>query len=99
MFAAPITGTSETVNVLDLIPEEHRPEAERFFASLTMEAQIRGITVAEALADALRPHLRVLRRAMGIEAFEERAITITDTRGNELSFALLEPGTRHLSAA
>jgi hypothetical protein len=90
---------SGPVDALDLVPAEHREEAARFFRALAIDADLRGVTVAEALADALRPHLRVLRRGMGIEAFEERALTINDVRGNALSFALTDPDTRHLRAA
>lgn len=97
MFAAPLPVVTQQINILDLLPTEHRAEAEQFFRELKVAADIRGVTVAEALADALRPHLRVLRRAMGIEAYEESALTITDLRGNALSFALSEPEARHLS--
>jgi hypothetical protein len=98
MFAAPTPRITERVNALDLIPDEHREEAARFFERLAVHAEQRGVTIAEALADALRPHLRVLRRSLGVEAFEERALTITDAAGNEISFALREPDTRQLRA-
>jgi hypothetical protein len=94
-----MSDTTPPVNLFDLIPAEQHAEVERFFRSLKFEADLRGITVAEALADVLRPHLRVLRRQMGVEAYEERSLTITDTRGNTLSFALAEPDTRHLRAS
>lgn len=77
MSATPDPVASQPISVFDLIPAEHHAEAERFFRELTLSAQINGVTVAEALADALRPHLRVLRRAMGVEAYEEQALTIT----------------------
>ena len=99
MFAAPAPAGAEPVNVLDLIPAEHHAEAERFFRGLAIEADLSGITVAEALANALRPHLRHLRRAMGVEAFEERALTIKDVRGVELCFTLVQPDERHLRAS
>ena len=99
LFAAPAPAGAEPINILELIPAEHRAEAERFFREIAIEADLSGITVAEALANVLRPHLRVLRRAMGVEAFEERALTITDVRGNLLSFTLVQPDTRHLSAS
>lgn len=99
LLPEPAAAAAEPVNVFDLIPAEHRVEAERFFRALAVDAQLKGITVAEALADALRPHLRVLRRGMGVEAFEEQALSIADARGNRLSFALNEPDTRHLRPA
>lgn len=99
MFAAPTPKIVERIEIFDLIPAEHQEDARRFFQEIAIEAEIRGVTVAEVLADALRPHLRILRRALGVEAFEERALTIVDTRGNEVSFALAEPDTRHLRAA
>lgn len=98
-FAAPTPPVTTRVDVLDLIPAEHREEAERFFRGLAVQAEVNGVTVAEVLADVLRPHLRVLRRALGVEAYEEKALTITDTRGNKVSFALAEPDTRHLRTA
>ena len=99
MFAAPFSTPADAVNLLDLIPAEQHAEAKQFFRELTLMADVRGITIAEALADVLRPHLSVLRRGLGVEAFEERAMTITDMRGNELSFVLTEPDTRHLQSA
>lgn len=84
------------VNAFDLIPEEHHDDARLFFHALRMDADQRGVTVAEALADVLRPYLRVLRRNLGVEAFEERGLTVQDARGNILEFAFIDPATRRL---
>jgi hypothetical protein len=97
VFAAPAPSITEFVNALDLIPEEHRPAACAFFASVQAQAQERGVSPAEVLADVLRPHLQILRRRLGVEAAEETALTITDPLGMAVSFALIDPATRCLN--
>lgn len=94
MLVPDSAASGAAVDLFDLLPPEQRDETARFFRLVAFEAYLRGVPVAEALANALVPHVLALRRVLGVEAWEESSLCVTDRQGNRVSFPLSDPDAR-----